>query len=155
MAPMVVPHITTPRTLKPSTSPILLALVVITAALLWLPPLDSSLWLDEIDTAFTVKDGVLTAISRNLRAHPQCSTLYNAILAAWVGLFGTSEVVLRLPSVLATVVGLVFLFRIGARLVDRETGMLACLLCVGLRDVAAEVRQRLTAALDSLNEETN
>jgi uncharacterized membrane protein len=122
--------------MKATTAPILVLLVVATATLLWLPPLDSSLWLDEIDTYFTIKDGVFASIQRNLLAHPQCSTLYNVIMALVVGIFGSSETALRLPSLLATVVAAVYLFRIGARLVDRETGLLACVVFVGLRDVS-------------------
>ncbi len=122
--------------MKPTATPILFLLVVVIAAFLWLPPLDSSLWLDELDTYFTAKDGVFVSIERNLLAHPQCSTLYNAIIALVIRIFGASEVALRLPSLVATIVAAVYLFRIGARLVDRETGLLACVLFVGLRDVA-------------------
>jgi uncharacterized membrane protein len=122
--------------MKPTTAPILFLLVVATAALLWLPPLDSSLWLDEIDTYFTVKDGVFASIQRNILAHPQCSTLYNAIIALLIGVFGSSEVALRLPSLLAIIVAAVYLFRIGAKLVDRETGLLASVVFVALRDVS-------------------
>jgi uncharacterized membrane protein len=122
--------------MKPTATPILFLLVIVVAAFLWLPPLDSSLWLDELDTYFTAKDGVLVAIERNLLTHPQCSTLYNALIAMVIRIFGASEVALRLPSLVATIVAAVYLFRIGARLVDRETGLLACVLFVGLRDVA-------------------
>lgn len=122
--------------MKPTTAPILFLLVVVTAALLWLPPLDSSLWLDELDTYVTAKDGVFASIERNLLAHPQCSMLYNAIIALVIGIFGSSEAALRLPSVFATIVAAVYLFRIGAKLGDRETGLLACVAFVALRDVS-------------------
>jgi uncharacterized membrane protein len=122
--------------MKPTTAPILFLLVVVSAALLWLPPLDSSLWLDEFDTYVTAKDGVFASIERNLLAHPQCSMLYNALIALVIGVFGSSEVALRFPSVLATIVAAMYLFRIGAKLVDRETGLLACVVFVALRDVS-------------------
>ncbi len=122
--------------MKPTSTPILFTLVVGLAAVLWLAPITSSLWLDALDTSFSARDGAFTAISRTLTAHPQCSLLYNALIALWMSVFGASEWVLRMPSILATALAAVFVFRIGARWVDRETGLLATLLFVGLHDVS-------------------
>ena len=111
-------------------------LVVIAAAILWLPPLSSSLWLDELDTYFSAKDGVWTAITRTHYVHPQCSQLYNVLMAIWIDVFGKSEWILRLPSVLAMTTAAYFVYRIGRLVLDRETGLLAALVFVTTRDVA-------------------
>jgi len=114
----------------------LLALVVAAAALLWLPPLRSSLWLDELDTYFTTKDGIRTAIERTAYIHPQCSQLYNTLIAAWIRGVGSTEALLRLPSTLAMMLAAYLVFRLGRMLFDRETGMLGVLVFVTSRDVA-------------------
>ena len=115
---------------------LIVLLVTLTASLLWFPPLASSLWVDELDTFFSAKDGVVTAVERTLAVHPQCSTLYNVFIALVIQWIGQSESTLRAPSVIATVVAALYLFRIGTRLVDRETGLLAVLVFVALGDVA-------------------
>ena len=122
--------------MKPTPIPILFAVIVVCAALLWLPPLTSSLWLDELDTFFSAHDGVVTAVTRTLTAHPQCSVLYNVLIAIVITIFGESEAVLRLPSLLATIVAAFYVTRIGARWVDKEYGLLAALAFIGLHDVA-------------------
>jgi uncharacterized membrane protein len=114
----------------------LVFLVVSAAALLWLWPLSSSLWLDELDTYFTTKDGVQTAMARTSYIHPQCSQLYNALMAQWIRLVGSTETLLRLPSTLAMTVAAYLVFRLGRLLFDRETGLLAALVFVTSRDVA-------------------
>ena len=60
--------------------------------------LNQSLWLDEAVQAITVK-GSIFEISTELRGdfHPP---LYHLFLWGWVHLFGNSEIVLRMPSVI-------------------------------------------------------
>lgn len=113
----------------------LVVLVLLAAALLWLPPLSSSLWLDELDTYVTVKDGMRTAIERTAFVHPQCSQLYNALMAAWVQAVGSTEVLLRLPSTLAMGLAAYLVFRLARVLFDRETALLSVLAFVTSRDV--------------------
>lgn len=113
----------------------LVVMVVSAAALLWLPPLSSSLWLDELDTYFTTKDGVWTAIERTAYVHPQCSQLYNAMIASWIQLVGSTETILRLPSTLAMALAAYLVFRIARFLFDRETALLSVLTFVTSRDV--------------------
>jgi hypothetical protein len=125
------------------TLPYLLFFLVVAVAILWIPPLWSSLWLDELDTYFSARDGIFTAISRTSYVHPQCSQLYNAFLAAWMGLVGAEEPLLRLPSTLAMALAAYFVYRLGRLLADRETGVLAALAFVTMRDVifsAADAR---------------
>jgi mannosyltransferase len=113
----------------------LILLIVAAAAVLWLRPLSSSLWLDELDTYFAAKDGVWTAIVRTGYVHPQCSQLYNAIVAMWIRIVGADEIVLRVPSVVAMSLAAYLVYRLGRLLFDRETGLLAALVFVTGRDV--------------------
>lgn len=90
---------------------------------LWVLPLGSSLWLDECGTAW-VTAGRFGEILERARLFPQ-SLPYAAIVWGMRALFGSSEIVLRLPSLLAMLAAAWCLFRLGRALVDRETGLLA------------------------------
>jgi len=95
--------------------------------LLWFPPLGSSLWLDETSTYWVIRDGFLATLERGHRYSPS-GTLYLAILYFVKAVAGSSEIALRLPSVVALLLAVVLLARLGSRLVDRETGLLAALI---------------------------
>ncbi len=106
---------------------LLLAGFTIVAVVLWLPPLSSSLWLDETGTVWTIADGLGPALQRALDFQGQ-SPLYYAI--AWVAraLLGEGEVAVRLPSLLALVAAAYVVGRIGKRVFgDAEAGWLAAL----------------------------
>ena len=85
-----------------------------------------SVWIDE---AFTVNLARLPAAAI-LRfemndVHPP---LYALLMRGWVGLFGSSEISIRLPSVLFGVLTVLLLHRLGTRLLGRTVGWLAALL---------------------------
>jgi uncharacterized membrane protein len=94
--------------------------------LLWLPPLRSSLWLDETGTYWTIKDGWHHLLQRALLIQGQSPFYY---LIAWLSLEvgGHSEIVLRLPSALALAWALLLLYRLGGDLFGRQIGLLATL----------------------------
>jgi Dolichyl-phosphate-mannose-protein mannosyltransferase len=98
-------------------------LVAAVIARLWILPLGSSLSLDELGTAW-VTSGSFGDILARARLFPQ-SLPYMAIvwLARRVG--GSSEVVLRFPSLLAAGLAAYWLYRLGQELFDRQTGLLA------------------------------
>jgi 4-amino-4-deoxy-L-arabinose transferase-like glycosyltransferase len=105
---------------------LLIALFVLAAVVLWLPPLRSSLWLDETGTVWTIKDGLGRAFGRALDFQGQ-SPLYYAVALLTRALFGRSELALRVPSILALLGATFVVARIGRRLFDVETGRIAAL----------------------------
>jgi mannosyltransferase len=119
----------------------LVAVLVVEAALLWLLPLGSSFWTDEIHTYWTAKDGPAVAL-RRIHEIPEQSKLYQ-VIASSVAPLGKSEALLRLPSVLAATLAAWLVYRLGRRLFDRETGVIAALVFAALPNVffaAADAR---------------
>jgi len=146
---MSVPHIVPPQ--RPTTGPgpaplssaapyqlqLLLALAFLEAVWLWVLPLRSSFWLDELVTFWSAGKGVVPALSRSQLFMGQ-SMLYSGFIGAVVRIAGTSELALRLPSVLATALSAWLLFRLGERFFDREAGALVVVVFVSLHDVARQ-----------------
>ena len=110
-------------------------------ARLWLMPLPSSFWVDEMGTVFVVRHG---GGDPSFAAAPQVpESIYYWLPKAADAVFGTSEVAYRIPSVLALGLALVFLARLAARLVHAQAGWLAVFMCLGLKGVnyaAADAR---------------
>ena len=108
----------------PRGSPWLAGVLALAVLLLWLPPLRSSLWLDETGTYWTVKDGPGTAFHRALTLQGQSPLYY---MVAWLALEvgGHSEVALRLPSAVALAWALLLLYRLGTEFFSRQIGLLA------------------------------
>jgi uncharacterized membrane protein len=101
---------------------------------LWLMPLGSSLWLDEIGT-YWVTNARFTEIVPRAQLFPQ-SVPYAAIVWMVRALGGTREIVLRLPSLLAAGLAVWLLYRLGLEFFDRETAFLAISIFVGLPSTA-------------------
>ena len=89
---------------------------------LWAMPLASSLWLDEFGTAW-VTGGSLGEAFERARLFPQ-SLPYAAIVWATRRVFGSSEIALRAPSLVAMLAATYLLYRLGRKLFDREAGLL-------------------------------
>lgn len=108
--------------------PFLLALLVIR---LWLIPLPSSFWLDEIATVFVAQHG---------SNHPSLADVapqawrswYYPVVRLWGAFFGFSEVATRIPSILAMAGCLALLARLSMRLVHSESGWFAVFACIAL-----------------------
>ncbi|MFP6655577.1 MAG: glycosyltransferase family 39 protein [Myxococcota bacterium] len=99
-------------------------IVLVVAAIGWLPHLTNSLLLDETLTAWVVRDGLAEALERTLHFQPQPA--YNVLMWGWTQFAGLSEMALRMPSLLAALVACVAIAQLGTRLTgDRETGLLA------------------------------
>jgi len=79
------------------------------AVRLWVMPITSGLWLDETTTYWSAYKGIGAAISRS-QFWPGQNVLYSVIAAIAIRLGGHSEVVLRLPSLLARPYSLGLLF---------------------------------------------
>jgi mannosyltransferase len=110
------------------------ALAAIAVAALWLRPLTSSLWLDETGTIWLTDGSLAESLERTL-TYQGGSPLYYVF--AWSARqISSSEVVLRIPSVLAMGAAVYLLYRLGARLFDRHTGMFAAVPFAALPAVA-------------------
>jgi Dolichyl-phosphate-mannose-protein mannosyltransferase len=101
---------------------------------LWIMPLRSSLWLDEFGT-YWVSNGGFGEILSRARLFPQ-SVPYAAVVWFARALGGTSEIVLRLPSLLASGLAAWCLYRLGLELFDRETSFLGAGIFVALPQIA-------------------
>ncbi len=100
-------------------------LVLIVALLLRLVALNQSLWLDEATTAQTVKhfsyiDLIFRFASTDF--HPP---LYYLFMKAWTSLFGYSEIALRMPSVLFSLIAGWFVYLIGNIVINKKSGVWA------------------------------
>jgi hypothetical protein len=85
----------------------------------------TSLWLDETITYWTIKDSTLLGAIRKTLDNPPQSPAYTPFAWTAVAIGGPHEVVLRLPSLAAVALAAYLLYRVGARLLDREAGFLA------------------------------
>lgn len=108
--------------------PILLALCI---ARMWVMPMTSSFWVDEAETAFVVHHGIdhpsLAIVP------PVAASVYYWLPRTSEALFGFSEAVERLPSLLALAIGLLSIALIAARLIHREAAWFAVFACLTLR----------------------
>ncbi len=114
---------------------IYLALAAAAALRLWVAPMTASLWLDETLTFWSVCKGIGPSISRS-QFWPGQNLLYTLIAAAAVRVGGQSEIALRLPSLFAALGTTWLLFRLGTRLFDRETGVLALVVFASLQEMS-------------------
>jgi hypothetical protein len=108
---------------------------------LWLMPLPSSFWVDEMATAFVVHYG---PHHPSLAVAPQVpDSIYYQLPRAAEELFGFSETVYRLPSVLLMAAALFFIARLAARLIHPGAAWFVVFVCLGMRginDQAADAR---------------
>jgi len=129
--------------------PYLARLIAACCALLWLLPMRSSLWLDETGTFWIAKDSLADTVARAWFWSGQSPFYY---LTAWLAVHigGTSEIVLRIPSLVCMAGAAVLLVFVGARLIDRETGLLGALVFVCFEEIvfaAADARPYALALL--------
>jgi hypothetical protein len=100
----------------------------------WLRPLPSGYSIDETGTYFIISGTWEQFVSR--MAHAIQSPAHSVILWGISQLGISSEVGLRLPSVVFMALALYALHQIGGLLADRETGLLAALLFASLPEVS-------------------
>lgn len=127
------------------------SLLVIVFVRLWVMPLGSSLWLDEIGT-YWVTNARFTEIVPRAQLFPQ-SVPYAAIVWIVRALGGSSEIVLRLPSLLAACVAAWLLYRLGLEFFDQETAFIAIGIFIALPDItfaAGDARPYAFAVLTTI-----
>jgi len=85
------------------------------------------LWVDEAVTAWLVNLPPIEML-KMLKGIELTPPLYTCVLYVWSWLFGTSELALRLPSVLLGVASVCMISRLGRSAYDARTGVLAAAL---------------------------
>ncbi len=124
---------------------LLLALCV---ARLWLMPLPSSFWVDEIETVFVAVHG---SGHPSLAVAPHAwDSLYYWLPRASAKLFGPSEISYRLPSLLAMGLTVFVIARLAARLIHTQASWFAVFGCFALRGMNNQAADARPYALGTL-----
>jgi hypothetical protein len=107
-------------------------LLALCIARLWLVPLPSSFWVDELVTVFVVKHPGHASFA----VAPQVpQSIYYWLPRAAQAVFGTSEIAYRAPSMLAMAVTLWLVARLAARLIHPRAGWFAVFAALSLRGI--------------------
>ena len=88
--------------------------------------MNRSLWLDETITYWVVKDGFWDLIYRAIHFQGQ-SPFYYFIVWCFIQIFGHTEWILRLPSLLSLIISCIILYKLGLHFFNREGGLIATL----------------------------
>ncbi len=100
-------------------------------ARLWLMPLPSSFWVDEMVSAFVIHFG---AAHPSLAVAPQVTeTIYYWLPRAAEAVFGFSEVAYRVPSLIVLGIALWLIARLAARLIHPRAAWFAVFACLALK----------------------
>lgn len=91
----------------------------------WISPLNSSLWLDETGTVWAI-NGSFHDLVEHLRTYkfPQMP-LYCLVTWGWVQLAGKSELALRMPSVVLSILTTVVFYQLGKQLLGMRRALYA------------------------------
>jgi hypothetical protein len=101
---------------------------------LWVMPLPSSFWVDEMATVFVVEHG---AADPSLNVAPQVpQSIYYAVIRTLAP--GRSEIAYRLPSILFMGLALLFVALLAARLIHPDAWWFAIFACFALRGMNYE-----------------
>lgn len=111
------------------------AVALVVVVRLWLPQVSSSLWLDETGTVWLLQGSFLDSLGHALDFQGG-SPLYYVLLWPVRAVFGTSEAVLRLPSLIGMGLAAFLLYRLGRKLFDAGTGLIAAAVFVALPSIA-------------------
>ncbi len=115
---------------------------------LWMMPLGSSLWVDEMGTEFVVTHG---AHDPTLAVAPQVpASVYYALPRLSTAVLGGSEVAYRLPSLLALGLALILIGRLAARLIHPGAAWFAIFACLALKGFDYEAADARPYALGTL-----
>src|SRR5579863_7596817 len=92
---------------------------------IWFLAIRAPLWLDETLAYWQVSGGFAKVSSRSALMPSSIGYLYTLWFAK--SILGSSEIALKIPSTLALLGAVYFLFRIARELFDQETAYLACI----------------------------
>jgi len=126
---------------KPLLDWLLGAVLVLCIVRLWVMPIGSSFWVDEMGTVFVARYG---GAHPSLRAVPQVpESIYYALPRITERLVGTSEAGYRIWSLLAMGAALLLIARVAAAIIHPQCAWLVALACLSLRGIdyqAADAR---------------
>jgi Dolichyl-phosphate-mannose-protein mannosyltransferase len=100
-------------------------LALVAAVSIWFLAIRAPLWLDETLAYWQVSGGFAKVWSRSALMPSSIGYLYTLWFAK--SILGSSEIALKIPSTLAMLGAVYFLFRAARELYDRETAFLACI----------------------------
>ena len=106
------------------------------ACLYWLSKCGSSLSLDETMTYWVVQDGFKNAIYRSVH-YQGPGPLHYMIVWLFVQFSGNSEIVLRLTSILASILLCIVLYRFSCKIFDKESAFLGVVILLCLKGILA------------------
>lgn len=110
----------------------LIVLLALSIARLWLVPLTSSFWVDELVTVFVVKHPGHPSFA----AAPQVpQSIYYWLPRLSSALFGESEAAYRIPSMVAMAIALWLLARLASRLIHPRAGWFTVFAALSLRGI--------------------
>jgi hypothetical protein len=116
---------------KLGSTPVLVLVLALCVARLWLMPLPSSFWVDEMVSAFVIHFG---PSHPSLAVAPQVAeTIYYWLPRTAESLFGFSEVVYRAPSLIVLGVALWLIAKLAARLIHPQAAWFAVFACLALK----------------------
>jgi len=98
----------------------LIFFVLLAALIMRLVVVNQSLWLDEAIGAFAVKNFTYNALLTEFMKFDFHPPLYYLMLKAWTGVFGYSELFLRLPSILFGLGTIWISYAIAARMAGKD-----------------------------------
>lgn len=102
-----------------------IAVVLFISFLIRLVSLDQSLWLDEATTAKVVRDIPFDQMISTFSRYDFHPPLFYFIMKLWTILFGYSEIALRFPSVIFSLLTGYVIYHIGRKMKDKQTGLWA------------------------------
>ena len=100
-------------------------IVLIVGLLLRLISLNQSFWLDEATSGLVVRNFSFSQIVTRFAPGDFHPPLYYLILKAWGSFFGTSEIALRIPSVIFAIATIYVVYLIAKELFNKKTGLVA------------------------------
>src|SRR3972149_5181121 len=106
----------------------MIALILIAGLILRLFKLDQSLWLDEAINVTFVKTLNLHSLVFDYAVGDFHPPLYHIMMRGWVLLFGTSEIAVRLPSVILGLATVYVVYLIAKKLFDNKTALISATL---------------------------
>ncbi|MCX6730956.1 MAG: glycosyltransferase family 39 protein, partial [Candidatus Roizmanbacteria bacterium] len=95
------------------------------AFLIRLINLNQSLWLDEAIVAKVVRAVSVLKIPFQFSIHDFHPPLYYMFMSAWSTFFGSSEIALRFPSIIFSLIAGFYMYKIGSFLKDKKTAQWA------------------------------
>ncbi len=135
---------------RPSDGAYVWAALALLFVRLCIMPIGSSLWLDELGTSWITNGTLPQAVSRSLNWNPQ-STVYMSISWMFQAVAGSSEMAMRIPSLIAYSFALIMVYKLGKRLIDADAALMALVPFIAVTSTfACDARPYAFALLVSL-----